>query len=36
MRVSLLVPIAKGHANKGLIFIDSVEMDLFNNILIYM
>ena len=34
--VSLVVPIAKGHTNKGLIFIDSVEMDLFNNILIYM
>ena len=31
MSVSLVVFIAKGHASKGLIFIDSVELDFFNN-----
>ena len=36
MSVSLVLFIVKGHASKGLIFIDSVELDLFNNILMYM
>ena len=36
MSVSLVVFIAKGHASKGLIFINSVELYFFNNILMYM
>ena len=34
--VSLVVFIVKGRTSKGLIFIDSVELDLFSNILMYM
>ena len=36
MSVSLVVFIVKGHKSKGIILIDSVELDLFNSILMYM
>ena len=36
MSVCLVVFIVRGHLSKGIILIDSVELDPFNNTLMYM